>query len=87
MQRGTAGEAGGGEPLPEDPLLLRVGPIRGSWAADLEDVPGLRRRDRGDAVSYQLGNELAAALESASDAMLALGHGLRQRAFQRIDTP
>jgi uncharacterized protein Yka (UPF0111/DUF47 family) len=44
-------------------------------------------RDRGDAVAYGLGNELAAALEGASDALLALGHGLRERAFQRIDTP
>jgi uncharacterized protein Yka (UPF0111/DUF47 family) len=44
-------------------------------------------RDRGDAVAYTLGNELAAALEASSDALLALGHGLRERAFQRIDTP
>ena len=41
-------------------------------------------RAHDDAVALTLGNELAAALEHASDALLALGHGLRERAFQHI---
>lgn len=41
-------------------------------------------RAHGDAVALNLGNELAAALEEASDALLALGYGLRERAFQHI---
>lgn len=40
-------------------------------------------RDVSDAASLLLGNELAAALEQASDALLALVYGLRERAFQR----
>lgn len=44
-------------------------------------------RDRPDAVTLTLGNELAAALEQASDALLALGYGLRERAFLRIEVP
>lgn len=38
-----------------------------------------------DAVALTLGNELAAALEQASDALLALSYGLRERAFHRIE--
>ena len=41
-------------------------------------------RAHGDAVAMSLGNDLAAALEQASDALLALGYGLRERAFQHI---
>jgi uncharacterized protein Yka (UPF0111/DUF47 family) len=42
-------------------------------------------RERADAVAYGLGNEFAAAVEQASDALLALSHGLRERAFRRIE--
>jgi uncharacterized protein Yka (UPF0111/DUF47 family) len=41
-------------------------------------------RKHGDAVALTLGNELAAAVELASDALLALSYGLRERAFHRI---
>jgi uncharacterized protein Yka (UPF0111/DUF47 family) len=44
-------------------------------------------RERGDAVALMLGTELAAALEAASDALLALGYGVRERAFHRIEAP
>lgn len=40
-------------------------------------------REVSDAASLLLGNELAAALEQASDALLALVYGLRERAFAR----
>lgn len=40
-------------------------------------------REVSDSASLLLGNELAAALEQASDALLALVYGLRERAFQR----
>jgi hypothetical protein len=36
-------------------------------------------REARDAVSLALGNELAAALEAASDHLLAIGHALRRR--------
>lgn len=42
-------------------------------------------RKHADAVALTLGNELAAALELASDALLALSYGLRERAFHRIE--
>jgi uncharacterized protein Yka (UPF0111/DUF47 family) len=42
-------------------------------------------RKHGDAVAMTLGNELAAALEQASDALLSLSYGLRERAFHRIE--
>lgn len=38
-----------------------------------------------DPVALTLGNELAAALELASDALLALSYGLRERVFMRLD--
>jgi uncharacterized protein Yka (UPF0111/DUF47 family) len=41
----------------------------------------------GDAASLVLGNELAATLELASDAMLAVGYGLREQAFRRAGMP
>ncbi len=41
-------------------------------------------REHADPVALLLGNELAAALEQASDALLSLGYGLRERAFRRI---
>ncbi|HRQ02436.1 MAG TPA: phosphate transport regulator [Ottowia sp.] len=41
-------------------------------------------REQGDAVALTLGNELAAAIEDASDALLALGWGLRERTMQRM---
>jgi uncharacterized protein Yka (UPF0111/DUF47 family) len=41
-------------------------------------------RDRNDAVALTLGTDLAAAIEAASDALLALGHGLRDRVLQRL---
>ena len=41
-------------------------------------------RAHGDAVALTLGNELAAAMEQASDALLSLSYGLRERAFRRI---
>ena len=41
-------------------------------------------RARPDAVALTLGNELAAAIEDASDALLALGWGLRERTMQRM---
>jgi len=44
-------------------------------------------REVSDAASLLLGNELAAALEQASDALLALGYGLREQAFRRIGRP
>jgi len=40
-----------------------------------------------DAASLVLGNELAATLEQASDAMLAVGYGLREQAFRRAGMP
>ena len=43
-------------------------------------------RKHSDAVALTLGNELAAAVELASDALLALSYGLRERAFHRIET-
>lgn len=42
-------------------------------------------RKHADAVGLALGNDLAAALEQASDALLALSYGLRERAFHRIE--
>ena len=42
-------------------------------------------RDRDDAVGFSLGSDLAGAIESASDALLALGHGLRERVLQRLE--
>lgn len=42
-------------------------------------------RSDPDPVALTLGNELAAALELASDALLSLGYGLRERVFQRLD--
>lgn len=41
-------------------------------------------RAQPDAVALQLGNELAAAIELASDAVLALGWRLRERSMQRM---
>jgi uncharacterized protein Yka (UPF0111/DUF47 family) len=40
-----------------------------------------------DAASLMLGNELAATLELASDALLAVGYGLREQAFRRAGMP
>lgn len=42
-------------------------------------------RKHADAVGLALGNDLAAAVEQASDALLALSYGLRERAFHRIE--
>jgi uncharacterized protein Yka (UPF0111/DUF47 family) len=44
-------------------------------------------REARDAASLLLGNELAEALETASDALLALGYGLREQTFRRLGTP
>lgn len=44
-------------------------------------------RELNDAVALTLGNELAAALEQASDALLTLGYGVRERVFLRLDSP
>jgi uncharacterized protein Yka (UPF0111/DUF47 family) len=44
-------------------------------------------RERADAMGFMLGTEFAAALEAASDALLALGYGVRERAFHRIEAP
>jgi uncharacterized protein Yka (UPF0111/DUF47 family) len=44
-------------------------------------------REVKDAASLVLGNDLAAALEQASDALLALGYGLREHAFRRAGAP
>jgi uncharacterized protein Yka (UPF0111/DUF47 family) len=55
-----------------------------------ELLRGTRRalaREVKDAASLVLGNELAAALEQASDALLALGYGLREHAFKRAGAP
>lgn len=41
-------------------------------------------REQQDAVALTLGNDLAAAIESASDALLTLGWGLRERTMQRM---
>ena len=41
-------------------------------------------RERNDAVALTLGTDLAAAIEAASDALLVLGHGLRERVLQRL---
>lgn len=41
-------------------------------------------RQQQDAVALTLGNELAAAIEDASDALLVLGWGLRERTMQRM---
>lgn len=41
-------------------------------------------RAQQDAVALALGNDLAAAIEDASDALLALGWGLRERTMQRM---
>ena len=41
-------------------------------------------REQPDAVALTLGNELAAAIEQASDALLTLGWGLRERTLQRM---
>ena len=40
-------------------------------------------REVKDAASLALGNDLAAAMEEASDGLLALGHGLREHALKR----
>ncbi len=42
-------------------------------------------RADGDAVALALGNDLAVAIEQASDALLALVYGVRERAFRRIE--
>jgi uncharacterized protein Yka (UPF0111/DUF47 family) len=42
-------------------------------------------REHDDATALVLSNEFAAALEQASDALLSLGYGLRERAFRRIE--
>jgi uncharacterized protein Yka (UPF0111/DUF47 family) len=44
-------------------------------------------RERADPVGLMLGTDLAAAIEAASDALLALGFGVRERAFHRIEAP
>jgi uncharacterized protein Yka (UPF0111/DUF47 family) len=44
-------------------------------------------REVKDPASLLLGNDLAAALEQASDALLALGYGLREHAFRRAGAP
>jgi uncharacterized protein Yka (UPF0111/DUF47 family) len=44
-------------------------------------------REVKDAASLVLGNDLAAALEQASDALLSLGYGLREHAFRRAGAP
>ncbi len=41
-------------------------------------------REQADAVALALGNDLAAAVEAASDALLSLGWGLRERTMQRM---
>jgi len=41
-------------------------------------------REVRDPASLQLGNELANALELSSDALLAIGYALRERALQRV---
>lgn len=41
-------------------------------------------RQHNDAVALTLGNDFAAAVEHASDALLLLGHGLRERVFRQI---
>jgi uncharacterized protein Yka (UPF0111/DUF47 family) len=43
-------------------------------------------REVQDAASLLLGNELAAALEQASDALLELVYGLRERSFRQVET-
>lgn len=43
-------------------------------------------RERQDAVALALGTDLAQALEGASDALLALGHGLRERVLRRMES-
>lgn len=40
-----------------------------------------------DAASMVLGNELAAALEAASDRLLVIGYALRDHAFRRVGVP
>ncbi len=42
-------------------------------------------REVRDAAALTLGNDLAAALEQASDALLALSYGLREHAFRRLE--
>jgi hypothetical protein len=50
----------------------------------LRDRPAGRWRESvKDAASLALGNDLAAAMEEASDGLLALGHGLREHALKR----
>ena len=44
-------------------------------------------REVEDAASLMLGNELAAALELASDSLLSVGYVLRDHAFRRIGAP
>jgi len=44
-------------------------------------------RERADAVGFMLGTEFAVALEAASDSLLAVGYGVRERAFHRIEAP
>jgi uncharacterized protein Yka (UPF0111/DUF47 family) len=44
-------------------------------------------RERADPVGLMLGTDLAVAIEAASDALLALGFGVRERAFHRIEAP
>lgn len=41
-------------------------------------------RERADAIALGLGNDIAAAIESASDSLLALGYGLRDRVLQQL---
>lgn len=55
-----------------------------------ELLRGARRalaREVRDAASLVLGNDLAAALEQASDALLGVGYGLRELAFRRAGAP
>lgn len=44
-------------------------------------------RSNSDAVAYLLGSDFAMALEQASDALLVLSHGLRQRVLQHLQSP
>lgn len=87
---GPAATSDGGEAADRDEFLAaswRVLQAERQCDTLLRSVRRALARDVRDAASLLLGNELAAALEQASDALLALVYGLREQAFQRAGVP
>ncbi len=87
---GPAGAGDGGEAADRDEFLAaswRVLQAERQCDTLLRSVRRALAREVRDAASLLLGNELAAALEQASDALLSLVYGLREQAFQRAGVP